>query len=190
MSRCGRGTSLAELVDYWLGDISPSAMNAIEEHLFACATCSHRLSELAALGDGIRALARHGRLHAVLTPEFVETLKARGAKIREYRMQPGGSVNCSIAPDDDLAVAHLEAPLEGVSRLDLVFEFAQGGLPQQRFEDVVFSPDKGEIVLAPRAEELRQLSNTVQRVRLLSVSAAGDRLLGEYLFRHSPYEIK
>lgn len=190
MLPCGRGTSQTELIDYWLGDVPPSAMNAIEEHLFACSSCSQRLSELAALGDGIRALARHGRLHSVLTPEFVETLKAHGAKIREYRMQPGDSVNCSIAPDDDLAIAHLEAPLEGVSRLDLVFEFAQGGLPQQRLEDVVFSPAKGEIVLAPRAEDLRQLGNTVQRVRLLSVSDAGDRLLGEYLFRHSPFGSK
>lgn len=41
-------------------------------------------------------------------------------RIREYRLPPNGSVNCTVAPDDELLVTRLEAPLEGVERLDAV----------------------------------------------------------------------
>ena len=128
LASCQTALSVAQVADYWLGDLPPAAQNAVEEHLFACAECSARLGELVALGSGIRALARQGEVNSVVTADFVERLKAQGAKVREYRMRPGQSVFCSIAPDEDLAVAYLEAPLAEVSQSRLGFRLRRRGL--------------------------------------------------------------
>lgn len=184
---CQHRLSFVTLVDYWLGDLPRTEQDALEAQVFDCASCHARLEEVAALGEAIGTLARRGDITSVLTPKFLERIKARGAVVREYRIAPGGSVECSVAPHEDFAIAHLQASLGDVSRLDLVFDLAAGGLEPRRLEDVAFDSLSGEIVLAPRVSDLRQLGPVLQRVRLLSVTPTGDQLLGEYYFRHSPH---
>lgn len=36
-------------------------------------------------------------------------------RVREYRLQPGGSLNCIVAPEDDFVIAHVHAPLRTTS---------------------------------------------------------------------------
>jgi hypothetical protein len=146
---------------------------------------SRTLEDLAAISQALKGFARKGAVATVLTPAFLARLKANGARIREYRLDPGDSVNCTIESEDDLAVAHVRAALDGVKRLDILFEYVVVGLPY-RFTDVVFNPGVGEIVLAPRATDLRQLKSVTQRVKLVSVTDTGDSLLGKYQFRHTP----
>jgi hypothetical protein len=38
--------------------------------------------------------------------------------VREYRVAAGGSVNCSVAPNDEAALGRRAAPLAGLERLD------------------------------------------------------------------------
>lgn len=185
---CRTPISLADLAEYWLGEMSDPRQAEIEQHVFECGACSRTLEQLVAMTEGLRGLAGKGAVATVLTPAFLTRLKERGARIREYRLDPGDSVNCSIAPDEDLAVAHVRAALEGVTRLDVVFENVAGGLAY-RFTDVLFNPDEGEIVLAPRAADLRQLYSVTQWIRLVSVTESGDQVLGEYLFKHTPYPV-
>ena len=85
-----------------------------------CDACGQALDELIALGDGVRSAFRAGAVSAVTTSAFVQRLAGQGVRLREYRLPPNGSVNCTVAPDDDLLVSHLEAPLDGVQRLDAV----------------------------------------------------------------------
>ena len=47
-------------------------------------------------------------------------MKQGGLRLREYRLAPGASVNCTIRADDDFVVSALPAPLAGVRRVDLV----------------------------------------------------------------------
>ena len=79
------------------------------------------------LGDGIQQVTRAGDVHAVLTAAFIRRLQQSGVRVREYRLQPGGSVNCTVAPEDDLVVAHLHAPLGDVERLDLLLDDVTSG---------------------------------------------------------------
>src|ERR1700760_3381037 len=95
---CRHDIALGKLLDYWLGDLPPTEHEEIEARLFSCASCSARLQELVSLGEGLRAIARNGGSTSVFTPRFLERIKAQGAVVREYRIGPGGSVNCSIAP--------------------------------------------------------------------------------------------
>jgi hypothetical protein len=178
---------IATLTAYWLGELDAASETELEEHLFGCAYCSGRLHNIVQLADGIRRAAREGRLHAVVSASFVRKLKEDGLRVREYRLQPGGSVACTVTPGDDLVVAHLHAPLRDVRRLDLVCDDLTDGT-HVRLQDVAFDPDSDEIVLASNVMKLRQLASTTQRMQLVSVEDATEREIGTYTFNHSRYE--
>jgi hypothetical protein len=175
---------LATLVDYWFEDAAPPELERVEEHLMECEGCSARLRALVALGEGVRRAARDGAVQVVVTPAFVETAAREGLRTREYRVPPGGSVACTVTPEDDLLLTRLEADFNGVSRLDVVSNW-EGGL-EQRLEDVPVSPDARELIMAQAMPALRALGHTVLRVRLVAQEERGERLLGEYTFAHSP----
>lgn len=186
-SLCTAAIPVVTLTAYWLGELDETHESELEEHLFACFHCSERLRDLVRLGEAIRQATRAGRLHAVLNASFIRTLQKHGLNVREYRMHAGGSVACTIAPEDDLVVAHLHAPLQDVRRLDLLYQDVTGGT-EARMQDVAFDPQSDEIVLVPNSVALRQLTNAIHRVQLVSVEESAERVLGTYTFNHSRYE--
>jgi hypothetical protein len=170
------------LVDYWLDEHGESPLEA---HLLACGVCTDRLAWLAGLAAEIRGVIKRGEATMIMTAGMLRQLAAEGMRIREYRLQPGGSVNCTIAAADDLVVAHLEAPLAGVSRLDLV-AITDGVL--QRIDDIPFDAAGGEIVIVPRTADLRALGRATQVATLVAVGPEGaTRVIGEYTFNHRPF---
>ncbi len=183
MNSCAKRIPASGLLDYWFGEAVADEA-AIEEHLLGCGHCSARLRALAQLGDGIRQAVRAGQVHAVLSPAFVERLRADGLRLREYRLQPGGSVACTVAQDDDLVISHLHAPLHGVPRLDLVLEDLTTGM-SQRMQDVAFDPAQDEVAIAPNTAALRGLEASTHRMRLLAVHGDSERELGAYTFHHA-----
>jgi len=172
------------LVDYWLGDTDAAATEAIDEHLLRCDACGAAFDEVVALARGVRDAFAAGAVPSMLTPAFVDRLKAAGRRMREYRVPHNDSVLCAVAPEDDLLVSRLEAPLQGVTRLDAVFapSFAPGH--EERLHDVPFDAASGEVVFAPRLQEVRQHPSHDLVVRLLAVDGAGERELGHYTFHH------
>jgi anti-sigma factor RsiW len=185
-STCRSPLDDGELLGYWLGELDAAREIEIDEHLFACRACGEALGRLVALGDAVRTLIAHGGATGIMPPEFVARLKAAGLRVHEYWLKPQGSVACTIAPQDDLVVAHVEVPLDGVQRLDVVIHEVEA---EQTFRltDVGFNPASGEVVLVPKASDLRSRGRSTQRVELVAVSGAGEQVLGEYVFNHSPY---
>jgi hypothetical protein len=175
-----------ELLGYWLGELDATRDAEIDEHLFACCTCGAAVSKLAALGDAVRALIAGGGASAVMPPGFVDRLKAAGLRVHEYRLEPQNSVACTITPQDDLVVAHLEVPLAGVQRLDVLIHEVEADL-KFRLTDVGFNKASREIVLVPKASDLRGRGPSTQRVALVAVSGGEERMLGEYVFNHTPH---
>lgn len=173
------------LTAYWLGELDGLAESGFEEHLFACASCTERLGALAQLGEGVKRIARDGNVRAILTAPFVERLQDLGVRVREYRVPAGGSVMCTITPQDDLVVAHLHAPLRDVQRLDVVLHDLTEGT-HARIEDVAFDSSADEIVLLSNVAQLRQLTFATLQVKLLAVDPDHERVIGEYTFNHSP----
>lgn len=179
----GEHCDLATLVSYWLGELDEAREAAIEEHYLGCATCSARLGEVEALACGVQRAFAGGHLHAVVTPAFAEHLRSRGLRLREYTVPRNGSVNCSVAPEDDLLVGRLQVPLEGVARIDVI-----GPDAEHRLEDVPFDALSGEVVLLPGIAHVRTLPAHRQMLRLVAVDEDGERVLGDYTFHHSPYQ--
>jgi hypothetical protein len=95
-----------------------------------------------------------------------------------------GSVTCSVGPDDDMLVAHLAAPLRDVPRLDAVFTYSFIPGHEERLSDIPFDATTGEVLFAPRLNEVRQHPTHEMLVRLLAVDAAGEREVGRYAFHH------
>jgi len=171
-----------ELLEYWLGELDAEREHALEEHLFACAACSARLAALVDLGAAIRRELLAGRCAFVTSAPFIRRLKEAGFHVREYAPPAGGSVDCTVTPDDDFVVAYLEAPLGGVERLDLVIDDSTSG--KQRANDVAF--DAGGVVAVTSTAYLRTLRHSQMRVRLVAVQGVNERVIGDYTFNHYP----
>jgi hypothetical protein len=188
MSDAAGHLSVDALLDYWLHDLAPAAaVDAVDEHLMQCPACGQVLDELIALGDGVRAAFRAGAVSAVTTADFVQRLASQGMRVREYRLPVNGSVNCTVAPDDDLLVSYLEAPLEGVQRLDAVTEWSLEPGVEHRLEDVPFDPQAGEVLYLPKIAAVKELPENTLRVRLLAVESGKAREIGRYAFFHRPW---
>ena len=182
--RCTDPLAPERLADYWFRELAERELEQVEEHLFGCATCSERLRALVAIGDAVRDLARHGGVPVVVTPSFLDKAARAGLRIREYRATAGAPVACTVTPEDDLLVARLVADFGGVSRVDLVTRLE--GLPEARIEDVPVSRDAGELLVSQPMPEMRRLGTAQVRLRLLARGESGERLLGKYVFDHTP----
>ena len=184
---CERPIGFEALVAYWLGEAPEKREAMLEEHLFGCAHCSGQLEKIAALASGVRAAVKDGMVSMVVSAPFVEAMKHAGLRLREYRLEPGGSVNCTIGVDDDAVVSRIRAPLAGVERLDLV-RMRAGGEQEGRMADVPFDAETGEVLMIPSAAWLKTMPAFTMRMRLVAVSAAGETGIGDYTFNHSPPE--
>lgn len=173
------------LLAYWLGELDAAGTEAVDAHLLGCDACGAEVDALAALGAGVRAALRAGRVAVVVGAAFVARLAAQGVAVREYRVPAGGSVNCTITPVDEVVVSRLGAPLAGVARLDLLLHPGDGG-PVWRSEDIPFDAASDEVVVLVQAARLRGLPACTERCELLAVDERGERRLGEYRFIHRP----
>lgn len=182
-AECQRPLGLDELVHYWFDEGPPSETEPVEQHLMECEACSGRLRALVQLGEGVRRVARQGGVQVVVTPSFLDTVARGGLRVRQYRVSPGESVACTVAPEDDLLVSRLQADLGGVSRLDIVSDW-EGR--ERRIEDAPVDPNAAEVILAQAMPALRALGPAVIRIRLLAQDPSGERLLGQYTFAHTP----
>jgi hypothetical protein len=179
--------SLEQLLDYWLHDSDAAATDAADEHLMQCDACGALLDELVALGDAARAAFRAGAVPAAASGAFVRTLAERGVKVREYRLPHNGSVNCTVAPDDELLVSRLEAPLQGVERLDATWQLSLEPGVQRTRHDIPFDPRAGEVLFVAKLAEVRRLPEHTMEVTLLAVEPGATREIGRYTFRHRPW---
>lgn len=175
------------LLQDWLGELDPAARDAIDVHLMACDACGDLLDQVVALGAGVRQAAQAGAVALVTGPGFVQRLAERGVRIREYRLPHNGSVECTIAPDDDVLVSRLQVPLEGVQRLDMAMELSVGQGAPQRVEDIPFDARAGEVLFLPSVAQVRRLPAHTVVLTLLAHEEGGSRELGRYEFRHMPW---
>lgn len=174
----------ARLLGYWLDELDATDTAEVEDQLFACDACAARLRELLELRDGVKQALAGGRFATAVTTAFVDKLRNSGARLREYTVEPGGSVLCTIAPQDDFVISHLQAPLEGVRQIDLIFE-DEGR--EFRSTHLPFDASTGEVTVIPPVALLRSLKVATQRMRLLAVTPSSERVIGEYTFNHRPW---
>jgi hypothetical protein len=177
--------STEQLLGWWLAEGDSAEQSRIDQHLFACGACTHRLTALIQLAEAIRHETLRGTFGFVVPVAFIDRMKSAGLVVREYALHPGGSVNCTIAPADDFVAAKLHAKLDDVHRLDLLVDDDMMG--KVRLADVPFDAATGTLAVVPSAAFLRTVQVAQQRMRLVAVEGEGERVVGDYTFNHSPY---
>lgn len=172
------------LLAWWLDELDEDEAHETEAHLFECEDCAARLRELLRLGAAVRRALLEGHVAGAVSRRFVDRLREDGLHIREYRLPAGASVACTVAPDDDLVVSYLQAPLEGVRQLDAVFDDASGS---RRTTHIPFDASNNEVTFIAPTALLKTWGAARQQVRLVAVAQGAERVVGEYTFNHSPW---
>ncbi len=170
------------LLDYWARDLADGEeADRVEEHLFACGDCSARLHRLAALGPGLAALVRQGRVSGIVSRALLNRMQRDGIHVRMYSLVPGETVPCAVFPGDDLVVTALRADFSGVDAVTLSVT-GPAGSPFSQVDNV---PVCGaEVFWATPAAVVRRM--TSMRLQLTLVSAGATRAeLGWYVLDHS-----
>jgi len=185
-SSCPSPLRWSRLLAYWFGELKPDDEARIEGHYLGCTDCSRRLEWLVALTRASRVLTRSSAVSLVIDPAFVTRLQAEGMQVTEYRVPRNGSVDCTVAPDDDFVVARLEAPLAEAEHLDLV-QVDEEGHYLSRQADIPFVAETGAVLFSAAIDQLRALPSTRLRLRLVAVNEGGESILGDYVFNHSPH---
>jgi hypothetical protein len=173
-----------DLLAYWLGESDEADELRLDEHLFACAACSARLRAIVDLGAAIREELLRGTFSFVTSAPFIRSIKNAGWQVREYDLAAGGSVNCTVTPDDDFVVSYLRAPLRDVRRLDVVIDDTTSG--KHRWNDVAFDPAADTLAAVTSTAYLRTLKVSQQHIQLVAVDGADERVIADYTFNHSP----
>jgi anti-sigma factor RsiW len=183
-TRCPAPIGFADVVDYWSGDLTQAEEERIEEHVFACAECARELATAEALGRGIAAAAREGRLHSIVTDAIVNRLAADGVRVRMYTLEGAAVVPCAVWADDDLVVTRIRADFEGTDSVTIVTRQASGE-EIARLADIAVRPGQREILNAFSAARLRELPPTRVQVTVTAQSGSGERTIAEYALEHA-----
>jgi len=184
MPKCQARIPDATLLDYWARDLADGdETERVEEHLFACADCSSRLHQLAALGTGLATLVRQGRVSGIVSRALLNRMQRDGIHVRLYLLVPGETVPCAVFPGDDLVVAALRAEFSGVAAVTLSVT-GPGDSPNGEIDDVPVSGPAGEVLWATPAAVVRQMPS--MRLELtLATAGAPHAELGRYVLEHS-----
>ncbi len=182
---CSRPIDTAVLTDYWLALLAQPEEDAVEEHLLGCDPCGARLREVIAIVEGIRGLAREGSLRVVVSDEYLKRAAQDGLHIREYTVPSGGSVECTVAAEDDILIGRLAANMHGAKRVDLSLCDADGN-EQYRLPDIPFSSTATSVVLQESINVMKAAPDSKIIARLVAVDDPyHEHLLGEYTFNHT-----
>jgi hypothetical protein len=182
---CAMPLDAAILADYWLGSLSLTEEESLEEHLFGCDECGARLQEVIALAEGVRDVASAGSLMMVVSDSFLDRAKANGARVSEYAPPAGGSVQCTVTAEDDLLVGRLAADLSHTKRVDLSL-CDPAGTEQFRLPDIPFARETGGVVWQQSITFAKAAPTSSMVARLLAIDEEGsESLIGEYTFNHT-----
>ncbi len=181
--------ALDTLVAYRLGELAPDQEERVEAHYFECETCAARLRFVESLAREVTALVREGRVSAGVTSAFVTRAAERGITLRRYDVEIGASVQCTVAPQDDLVITHLGVPLPPGTPVDVETEVEpEGSGAVTRFvtADLTVDAESGGVLLAQSSESLRAYpkSRVVLRVR----ARESGELFGPYTLHHTPWQ--
>ncbi len=182
---CAKPIDAAVLADYWLAALPQSEEESVEQHLFACDSCGARLSDVIALAEGVRTVAREGSLLMVVSDSFLRSAAAEGMRIREYSPPSGGSIECTVTLDDDLLIGRLTANLTEAHRVDLSL-CDEHRVERLRMPDIPFRSAAGSVAFQQSITYAKAAPSETMIARLLTFDETGtERLLGEYTFNHT-----
>jgi hypothetical protein len=174
---CAAPLSFDTLVDYWTDGLTAAQQETVEEHLFACPSCTERSARLASLQEGLRSV-----IPPIVSSARLDRLVASGARVRTTDVPAGGTVTVVFSRDLDLLVHRLRLDLPDATRVDCEVVDAAGSR-LWLLEGVPFDPARGEVLIA--CQRHYEPNGTDIRFRLTAADAGGAHHVREYLVLHA-----
>lgn len=159
---------LADLAAYFAGDHADETR--VEEHLFACATCTREAEAVAAITERLR-----GEIPVVVDAERLARLQARGLVIRENSIAPETPTTTPFPADVDVLLHRLSGlDLSDATRVDVSVSVESTGRPLLTVPDVRFDRDAGAVLVACQRHFEVMPPDTLMEVRVHTPS--GERV--------------
>jgi hypothetical protein len=144
MSPCPNQVAWSILVDYWADDLPDAEAEAVEAHVFGCATCAAESARVAAIGQTLRGLRS-----PVVTREALATLAAQGKRIFEDAFVPGDRREILFPADADLLIFRLSGlDLAGAEHVSFSLRSESKGELLVEIDRVPFERGEGSVLLA------------------------------------------
>lgn len=181
--QCAHGASLADLIDYWVGDLDQGSAERVEAHLFACTECADCLAEVATLAAAISETARGARIHSIVTDSILNKFARDGTRMRTFAPEPGRVIPCAIWPEDDLIVTRLKGDFTGYEQVNVVLKASEGA-ELSRDEDIPLTAGAREIISVVSAAQLRKLPSMRLQILVSGTRNGIEQTIGEYGLEH------
>lgn len=188
---CNAPIPLDDLIGYHLGDLPEEKAEAIEEHYFACASCTSRLETVVRLGAGIVEVVRRGAVSASVTADLVARGIEKGLEVRSYHVAAGQQVACTVAPTDDFVAIRLGLDIERADAVDVAVQWTslESQLTEERLiPDVSFDRSAGEVVLLFAGAQVREFPRSQWRMEAVVRDSGEESRLGPFTLNHTPWE--
>jgi anti-sigma factor RsiW len=180
-SRCDR-FALADLTDYAAGELSGADAAAVEEHLFSCADCAGRASELDALVRAIPPAVRSAEVGGFVTDDVLNRLARDGVHVRTFVLSPGAVVPCAVWDDDEVMALRLRADFGGAGEVTISQRVAGDEVVRSTGHVTASSP--GEMIYTLSAAWVRQLPVVNVEVLLTAHEQGEERAIASYTLVH------
>jgi hypothetical protein len=142
MTACPKPVAFAAFVAYWSGDLDVVESDALEAHVFGCATCTSMSERIAAITEKVRSLEP-----VVISAARLDELRAAGRVIDDNFVAPGQR-NHVVFAAQEMIVHHLGGlDLAGVDRVSVVVRNADGNEWIAEYSSVPYV-SSGEVLIA------------------------------------------
>jgi hypothetical protein len=143
---CANRISSDDLVRYWVGDLAPSELERIDEHLMGCEHCSAESARLSAVVEALRAL-----IPPAITRTKLERLRTQGLNITENTFAPGAREQLVFPRETDLLIHRLTGlDLTHVERVSLTIRAESTGQVMMEEPNVAFDVQEGVLIACQR----------------------------------------
>lgn len=179
---------LSDLVDYLLGELSPTDEERIEKIFFENEASARLLELVASIGGGIRDLVTQASAGGVVNRSMVQKMRRSGLTLREYRLTPGATVSCKAGPEDFVLV-RLATEFGSAAEVTVDFDFRDLETNQTaptRSRSVEVDRDAGEILLVFPGEEVRNYPRSLWTLHVRGKTASGKAEFGPFILDHTP----
>ena len=175
--------SAARLLDYYVGGPEPGD-DAVEEHLFGCAECSAVVIDIHRMAAAVVGLVRAGELSSGGTTALLNRMSRDRLNVRHYAIEPGETVACTVAADDDFMAGRFVLPAGEFPRIDM--RILDGdGQELYRVDDIVVDARQREAILFIPARPVQQEGSGVTHYVLVVPHQDGERELARYSMDHT-----
>jgi anti-sigma factor RsiW len=141
---CATPIAFEQLVDYWTSELDAAAIDAIEDHVFACARCAAEMERV----HGLVGVFRE-HLPPLISNEQLEELRAKGHVIVETTFEPGVRRGVTFEREYDFMIHHLAGlSLGGATRVSVTVRIESTGDVVHVEPFAPFDRERGEVLIA------------------------------------------